>query len=47
MVKYRIDTENVVFGERQHVIKICIVDKKTGTVEVRDECLGEICGDSR
>lgn len=37
MVKYRIDTENVVFGERQYVIKICIVDKKTGTVEVRDE----------
>jgi len=37
IVTYRIDTGNVIFGERQFEKKICTIDKKTGAVRLRAE----------
>lgn len=37
IVTYRIDTGNVIFGERQFEKKICTIDKKTGSVSFRTE----------
>lgn len=34
MITYRIDTGNIIFGEKQFQNKICVINKKTGSVKI-------------
>jgi hypothetical protein len=37
MITYRIDTGNIIFGEKQFQKKICVINKKTGSVKVSSD----------
>ena len=37
MITYRIDTGNVIFGERQYQKKVCVINKKTGSAKVTSD----------